>query len=393
MNASSPVAPIQMIPRTNDHLIQLLNDAFQRNAMSAAPVLGVNNGFSGFQQSSLNDPRWTAPIPRPVVQYDPLEDEARRHRNSASNAEPRCTWSGILPQKTHKNPIYSPKVFLGGVPWDITDDGLVEAFSSFGSIQVQWPKDRNQNATQTNGSQKAGYVYIIFENDKNVKALLSACTHDFSSGGKYYFNISSRRMRSKEVQVIPWVIADTNFVRCPSQRLDSQKTVFVGALHGMLTAEGLAQVMSDLFQGVAYVGIDTDKYKYPIGSARVTFSSSKSYNKAIQAAFVDIKTQKFNKKIQLDPYIENAICSACNIQQGPYFCRECANYFCKRCWEWRHMEIQNQGRGNHLPLMRYRREQSISSMTPTAASGQTPPSGVNDVNRQRTRSIMSPFPQ
>ena len=32
-----------------------------------------------------------------------------------------CTWSGQLPPKAYKNPSYSCKVFLGGVPWDITE--------------------------------------------------------------------------------------------------------------------------------------------------------------------------------------------------------------------------------------------------------------------------------
>lgn len=68
-----------------------------------------------------------------------------------------------------------------------------------------------------------------------------------------------------QVQVIPWVISDSNYVRCPSQRLDPSKTVFVGALHGMLNAEALANIMNDLFGGVMYAGIDTDKHKYPIG--------------------------------------------------------------------------------------------------------------------------------
>lgn len=71
-----------------------------------------------------------------------------------------------------------------------------------------------------------------------------------------------------QVQVIPWVLADSNFVRSPSQRLDPSKTVFVGALHGMLNAEALAAVMYDLFGGVVYAGIDTDKHKYPIGECR-----------------------------------------------------------------------------------------------------------------------------
>lgn len=66
--------------------------------------------------------------------------------------------------------------------------------------------------------------------------------------------------------MIPWVISDSNYVRCPSQRLDPSKTVFVGALHGMLNAEALASIMNDLFGGVMYAGIDTDKHKYPIGA-------------------------------------------------------------------------------------------------------------------------------
>jgi len=38
----------------------------------------------------------------------------------ASN-EPTYTWSGQLPPRNYKNPIYSNKIFLGGVPWDITE--------------------------------------------------------------------------------------------------------------------------------------------------------------------------------------------------------------------------------------------------------------------------------
>lgn len=68
-----------------------------------------------------------------------------------------------------------------------------------------------------------------------------------------------------QAQVIPWVISDSNYVSCPSQRLDPRNTVFVGALHGMLNAEALASIMNDLFGGVVYAGIDTDKHKYPIG--------------------------------------------------------------------------------------------------------------------------------
>jgi len=35
--------------------------------------------------------------------------------------EATFTWSGQLPPRHYQNPIYSCKVFLGGVPWDITE--------------------------------------------------------------------------------------------------------------------------------------------------------------------------------------------------------------------------------------------------------------------------------
>ena len=45
------------------------------------------------------------------------------------------TWSGNIPQRHHQNPRYSAKIFLGGVPWDVTEMSLVQAFSQFGQIR------------------------------------------------------------------------------------------------------------------------------------------------------------------------------------------------------------------------------------------------------------------
>ena len=106
-------------------------------------------------------------------------------------------------------------------------------------------------------------------------------------------------MRSKEVQIIPWVIPDSNYVRCPSQRLEPHNTVFVGALHGMLNAEGLAHIFNDLFGGVVYAGIDTDKHKYPIGNVFllicrvICFLLFKMQNSCVKSEF---HHKKFAKK-------------------------------------------------------------------------------------------------
>lgn len=278
-----------------------------------------------------------------------IEKAAKMHRNAAAVCDATCTWSGQLPQRMHKNPTYSCKVFLGGVPWDVTESALKQTFLHFGNIQVEWPGKENSS------NPPRGYVYILFEHEKQVKGLLSACSQDFSIGGNYYYKISSRRIRQKEVvQVIPWVVSDSNYVRCPSYQLDPAKTVFVGALHGMLSAEGLANIMNDLFGGVVYSGIDTDKHKYPIGSGRVTFNNVQSYRKAVRAAFIEIKTPKFTKKVQVDPYLADSLCQLCGMQQGPYFCRDenCFKYFCRSCWQLTHpMDTHNGGCG-HKPLMR-----------------------------------------
>lgn len=53
--------------------------------------------------------------------------------------------------------------------------------------------------------------------------------------------------------MIPWAVSDSNYAQV-SQKLDPLKTVFVGALHGMINARALANIMNDLFGGVIYAG-------------------------------------------------------------------------------------------------------------------------------------------
>ena len=47
------------------------------------------------------------------------------------------------------------------------------------------------------------------------------------------------------------------------------------------------------------------------GSGRVAFNNDRSYMKAVSAGFIEIKANKFSKKVQVDPYLDDHLCSQC----------------------------------------------------------------------------------
>ena len=90
------------------------------------------------------------------------EREARLHRQAAAVNEATCTWSGQLPPRNYKNPIYCCKVFLGGVPWDIAEAGLVNTFRVFGSLSVEWPgKDGKHPRCPPKGNMPKGNADMV----------------------------------------------------------------------------------------------------------------------------------------------------------------------------------------------------------------------------------------
>uniref|UniRef100_A0A8C8DYI7 Cytoplasmic polyadenylation element binding protein 1 n=1 Tax=Oryzias sinensis TaxID=183150 RepID=A0A8C8DYI7_9TELE len=164
---------------------------------------------SSYASSTLSR-RWRAGSPWPgsdMLDHSDeafsIEREARLHRQAAAVNEATFTWSGQLPPRNNKDPLYSCKVFLGGVPWDITEAGLINTFSGYGPLTVEWPgKDGKHPRCPPKGNVAKGYVYLVFENEKSVRSLLQACSQDPfhpEDNREYYFKMSSRRMRCKDV--------------------------------------------------------------------------------------------------------------------------------------------------------------------------------------------------
>jgi cytoplasmic polyadenylation element-binding protein len=189
-------------------------------------------------------------------------------------------------------------VFLGGLPWDVNQQYLVQLLQKYGSVKLEIPGKDQKHPRVSNigkGQERStpGYVYIIFEHESAVQRMLSDCRKEIKNGGEHYFytifippvnngnnnnnanyyfnnNLNNKRGKAKEVEVIPWNQEDTSYVpqnktsMLPA-KIDAKTTIFVGALHGMLNAHGLAKVMNEVFGEVIHAGLDTDKYKYPIG--------------------------------------------------------------------------------------------------------------------------------
>ena len=63
-------------------------------------------------------------------------------------SEATCYWRGKLPPKQYKTPlVYSTKVFVGGLPWDITVDDLLKDFGVYGACRVELTNNNNNNAS------------------------------------------------------------------------------------------------------------------------------------------------------------------------------------------------------------------------------------------------------
>lgn len=339
----------------------VINDLNNQHNSSIFPFTNMNEAlpFSTSHHANINDenarPPWLLSL-APVSQISPpflQQNQQQSMRSMISPVQDDSTenirhWIGDFSTEqinnnnnTHTNnnglqqiPLLSQKVFIGGVPRFATETDIHANFDRFGVFEIQWPKLHGGHKEQ---HRENGFFHIVFHNAKSVCALLDSCSRhtNNSACADYFIHFETATGSRKTVEVIPWNIGDNNYALRPPQQLDSKKTIFVGNLHGTMTARYLWRLMEDLFGGAVYAGVDIDKYKYPIGSGRVTFDNSSSFLHAVSTAFVDVRTPRFLKRLQIEPHLQYRFCSLCKTAAGDLFCRNfaCFDYFCQRCWQ------------------------------------------------------------
>ena len=234
-------------------------------------------------------------------------------------------WSGLLPVSDRKSAVYSRKVFLGGIPHGVTKTALMNLLEPFNVVDVERPVDEPMSKN---------YAYVVFNSQQDVDSFLRACTLHGSADNRWYYKISTDQATHKVMQVIPWVVSDSLYVNDSTNHFDIDKTVFVGGLHGKLSAHGLVTVMNDLFGGVVFAAINTDaELKYPLGSGRVTFDNEWSFKWAVDAQFITIHTAEFKSKFQIKPFCKAIPCFLCIRQRGVYFDLNLNTfrYYCESC--------------------------------------------------------------
>ncbi|VDO79524.1 unnamed protein product [Heligmosomoides polygyrus] len=267
-----------------------------------------------------------------------------------------------LAQFSNDVEVFARKVFVGGLPIDVTEDEIWQTFSVFGNVLVDWPRRPDGTSTRDEDSGRGsrsmtGYVFLVFEEESSVQFLVSECHKE---DDRYYLFVSSPTMRDKPVQVRPWRLADMDFISNPRTVMDPRRTVFIGGVPRPTRASELAECLERLYGPVCYVGIDIDpELKYPKGAARVTFVTTQAFIAAINGRFVHVHHGDSQKRVEIKPYVmDEQMCDHCEGKQcssryAPYFCGDvdCLQYYCEFCWDRVHYRSGSR-RMEHRPLVR-----------------------------------------
>uniref|UniRef100_A0A183BIU2 RRM domain-containing protein n=1 Tax=Globodera pallida TaxID=36090 RepID=A0A183BIU2_GLOPA len=253
------------------------------------------------------------------------------------------------PQPTH----FSLKVFLGGIPANMTTNVLELNFARFGKSIIDWPKKTLHQDRPPNG-----YAFVVFQEEESIFRMLRL---SFVSNGRLFFYVYmlGPEQTQHPVEVKVWEMKDTMHVGIIGWRKFRRYSVFVGGIPPML-AYGIQEVIGP----VAYCTIELDReHCYPKGAACVVFNSKESYIKAIAAHDVVLSFGTFERKVEFKPFLAtNMPCEKCGCTAGTRFCAEmiCLAYYCSNCWKFAHSSRPSLSA--HVPSKRFGRGSSTNSI-------------------------------
>lgn len=335
------------------------------------------------------------------------------------------TWAGVAAdsaamQASHGSAKteYSRKVFIGGLPPDITEKELIKTFSTFGTVVVFWPgkpgvgQDGTPVTVKPDDSEEVcaaaaaaaaaaasgegsnlcppkGFAFLLFAQTKAVDGLLKECDTDANNRHKVFYHVSSSTMKDKATEIRPWNLAHTEFYPTSNRKADLKLSAFVGGLPRTIRAQELCAMICEKFGPgvVAYTSIDIDpEFHYPKGVGRVTFSSKKAFTRAIECGTVELRDPHVlaRKSVEIKPWIlEDQNCEVCNgtRNQGrfaPFFCLQEAAYFCRRCWDMKHSSYT--GKHTHQAIVKGARLVEVNSVDGTIS-----PASFNNTSNKNSK--------
>ena len=305
------------------------------NPQSQYPLLEYGKETSPLMMMATQPPHGTVP-----------------DRDCGLSGKENALWSGDFKTRNFNvSPlIFSNKMFIGGIPPNMSKDAILSLLQKFDlNLSVQWP-ELNMNSKTT-----PPYLRIVMSSNENVSKLLENCEFVVEGGCETFNYEIFYKSKRRNLQIVPWLSTDSNFKRSHvvMSQLPTKFTVFVGALHGRMHAEAIANIFDDVFGDVTSVRIDTDQHDYPTGSGRVTFGNASSFKKAVLSNFIQIDSKKVKKRIQIEPCIDGQSCCLCLEENVPNFCKklECFDYYCNPCWLIRHHPANGEVL-DHSPIRR-----------------------------------------
>uniref|UniRef100_A0A1I7T2P0 RRM domain-containing protein n=1 Tax=Caenorhabditis tropicalis TaxID=1561998 RepID=A0A1I7T2P0_9PELO len=212
----------------------------------------------------------------------------------------------------NKPRIVSNKVFVGGISHSVNRQLVNDFFAKYGEVFIDWPmKNKGHHSRYKKSAMSSySYLFLVYTSEDFIINLLRDCDqsyHGFFVSLPFYY---------EPMQIRPWFIENTFYMADgvrDAKVIDIHRTVFVGGLPRIVTANQIAEIFSQ-FGKVLVVTIDIDMdYGYPKDVARITFEKDSAFRLALKTKILRLANIDSSKTIiEIKPYVvEDVGCDQC----------------------------------------------------------------------------------